>query len=157
MVLETLTTLFKEKRKQEQYPLSEAKGKVSQQQTNTTRSWKQSESQMKPTYINNIWEFGHQVGIHSLKEALLLHAKCTWFCNNHPVRYSWIDRRFFSKEWEEHFPIAFLWPLRRVVCEHSPLLLATKPIDGGPALFRFKNIWISVRILFRCAELVAGM
>ena len=84
--------------------------------------------------------FNNIISTFELLDIPLVGDKYTW-SNNHQIpTLERLDRILISKQWEDLFPIVFVYKLPREVSDHNPLILSTQDHNPCKKLsFRFKT------------------
>lgn len=75
-----------------------------------------------------------------LMEVHASNGPFTWF---RAQSKSKLDRLFVQSDWISSFPSLKLSPLRRGLCDYTPLLVCSTNLDWGPEPFRFLNCWLT--------------
>ncbi|GKV32438.1 hypothetical protein SLEP1_g41047 [Rubroshorea leprosula] len=85
--------------------------------------------------VREMREFNEFMEGSGLLDLLLIGRKFTWY---HPngSSMSRLDRILVSKEWLSNWKECKQWGLKRIILDHSPILLKNQIRDWGPQPFR---------------------
>jgi hypothetical protein len=88
-----------------------------------------------------VGQFCHFLNSASLQEAHLNGMPFTWSNEREHPTLEWIDRVFFSNEWEVIYPNHDIHSLSSLYSDHASLLLHTDCGCWSKKRFHFRSIW----------------